>query len=233
MTSPSGRSGFSPMTEGNPCGTGVLDVGLKPDLRIRVRRLGETDFSATWRAMQRFTAERNPATPDELWLTAHSPVFTQGQGGKPEHLLRDIGIPIVKIDRGGQITYHGPGQAVAYVLVDLARRGLKVRELVSRIEQAVIDLLAAYGLRGERVSGAPGVYVGGAKIAALGLRVKNGCCYHGVALNVDMELAPFSAINPCGYPGLKVTRLRDLGVAAGGGSAGFKLLVQLIRQIEQ
>jgi lipoyl(octanoyl) transferase len=200
---------------------------------IVVRRLGETDFSATWRAMQRFTAERNPNTADELWLTEHPPVFTQGQGGKPEHLLHDIGVPVVKIDRGGQITYHGPGQAVVYLLVDLNRRSLKVRELVSRIEQAVIDLLAAYGLRGERIAGAPGVYVGGAKIAALGLRVKGGCCYHGVALNVDMELAPFSAINPCGYPGLKVTRLRDLGVADGWETAGDKLLAQLIRQIEQ
>lgn len=197
------------------------------------RRLGETDFSATWREMQRFTADRTADTADELWLTSHPPVFTQGQGGKPEHLLRDAGIRVVKIDRGGQITYHGPGQAVVYLLVDLARRGLKVRELVSRIEQAVIDLLAGYGLRGERMAGAPGVYVGGAKIAALGLRVKNGCCYHGVALNVDMELEPFSAINPCGYPGLKVTQLRDLGVAVGWEAAGEALLEQLKRQIEK
>lgn len=223
MTSPSRGSGFSP--------TGALGVGLKPDLRIR--RLGETDFSAAWRAMQRFTAERDADTPDELWLTAHPPVFTQGQAGKPEHLLRDIGIPVVKIDRGGQITYHGPGQAMVYLLVDLNRRSLKVRELVSRIEQAVIDLLAGYGLHGERVAGAPGVYVGGAKVAALGLRVKGGCCYHGVALNVDMELAPFSAINPCGYPGLKVTRLRDLGVPVGWEAAGEALLEQLKRQIEK
>ena len=182
--------------------------------------------------MQRFTAERNADTPDELWLTSHPPVFTQGLAGKPEHLLRDIGIPVVKIDRGGQVTYHGPGQAVVYLLLDLSRRGLKVRQLVGRIEQAVIDLLAGYGLRGERVTGAPGVYVGGAKIAALGLRVKGGCCYHGVALNVDMELAPFSAINPCCYPGLKVTQLRDLGVADGWEAAGGKLLTQLKRQIE-
>jgi lipoyl(octanoyl) transferase len=200
---------------------------------IVIRRLGETDFSATWRAMQRFTADRDAGTADELWLTTHPPVFTQGQGGKPEHLLHDIGIPVVKIDRGGQITYHGPGQAVAYLLVDLARRGLKVRELVSRIEQAVIDQLAGYGLRGERVAGAPGVYVDGAKIAALGLRVKGGCCYHGVALNVDMELAPFSAINPCGYPGLKVTRLADLGVKRDWAAAGEDLLAQLERQLEQ
>ena len=200
---------------------------------IITRRLGETDFSATWRAMQRFTAERNAATPDELWLTAHPPVFTQGLAGRPEHLLRDIGIPVVKIDRGGQVTYHGPGQAVVYLLLDLSRRGLKVRQLVGRIEQAVIDLLAGCGLRGERVTGAPGVYVGGAKIAALGLRVKGGCCYHGVALNVDMELAPYSAINPCGYPGLKVTQLRDLGVNVGWEAAGEALLDQLKRQIEK
>ena len=201
--------------------------------RLIIRRLGETDFSATWRAMQRFTAERTAATSDELWLTSHPPVFTQGQGGKPEHLLRDIGIPVVKIDRGGQITYHGPGQAVVYLLVDLAQRGLKVRELVNRIEQAVIDLLADHGIRGERVEGAPGVYVGGAKVAALGLRVKGGCCYHGVSLNVDMELTPFSAINPCGYPGLKVTQLRNLGVADDWEAAGDKLLAQLTRQIEK
>ena len=183
--------------------------------------------------MQRFTAERTADTPDELWLTAHPPVFTQGQGGKPEHLLRDIGIPVVKIDRGGQITYHGPGQAVAYLLIDLSRRGLTVRELVSRIEQAVIDMLADFGVQGERLAGAPGVYVGGAKIAALGLRVRGGCCYHGVALNVDMELAPYAAINPCGYPGLKVTQLRDLGVAAGWQETGEALLGQLKRQIEK
>ena len=199
---------------------------------IVIRRIGRTDFVPAWRAMQRFTAERTAQTPDELWLTEHPPVFTQGLAGKPEHLLRDIGIPVVKIDRGGQVTYHGPGQAVVYLLLDLSRRGLKVRQLVHRIEQAVIDLLAGCGLRGERLAGAPGVYVDGAKVAALGLRVRGGCCYHGVSLNVDMELAPFSAINPCGYPGLKVTQLRDLGVADGWEAAGEKLLAQLKRQIE-
>ena len=199
---------------------------------IVIRRIGRTDFVPAWRAMQRFTAERNADTPDELWLTEHPPVFTQGLAGKPEHLLRDLGIPVVNIDRGGQVTYHGPGQAVVYLLLDLSRRGLKVRQLVHRIEQAVIDLLAGCGLRGERLAGAPGVYVDGAKVAALGLRVRGGCCYHGVSLNVDMELAPFSAINPCGYPGLKVTQLRDLGVADGWEAAGEKLLAQLKRQIE-
>jgi lipoyl(octanoyl) transferase len=200
---------------------------------IVVRRLGETDFSTTWRAMQRFTAERHTDTADELWLTTHPPVFTLGQGGRTEHLLRDIGIPVLRVDRGGQVTYHGPGQAVVYLLVDLGRRGLRVRELVSRIEQAVIDLLAGFGLRGERIVGAPGVYVGGAKIAALGLRVKRGCCYHGVALNVDMELAPFSAIDPCGYPGLKVTQLRDLGVSEGWAIVGEALLERLKYRLEK
>ncbi len=200
---------------------------------VTLRRIGRTDFEPTWRAMQRFTTERDATTPDELWLTEHPPVFTQGQAGRPEHLLRDTGIPVVKIDRGGQITYHGPGQAVAYLLVDLSRRNLKVRELVTRIEQAVIDLLAGHGLCGERLPGAPGVYVGGAKVAALGLRVKGGCCYHGVALNVDMELEPYAAINPCGYPGMKVTQLRDLGVETNWARAGGELLAHLERQIER
>jgi lipoyl(octanoyl) transferase len=198
-----------------------------------LRRLGRTDFEPTWRAMQRFTSERDAATPDELWLTEHPPLFTQGQGGKPEHLLRDIGIPVLKIDRGGQITYHGPGQAVVYLLVDLARRGLGIRELVTRIEQAVIDLLAGHGIRGARMAGAPGVYVDGAKIAALGLRVKNGRCYHGVALNVNMELAPYAAINPCGHAGLQVTQLKDIGIDMDWAAAGEALMEQLARQIQR
>lgn len=157
--------------------------------------------------MQEFTAKRDDSTPDELWLCEHPPVFTQGLAGKPEHLLRDIGIPVVKIDRGGQITYHGPGQIVCYLLLDLRRRGLTVKALVNRMEQAVIDLLGEYGVAAERLAGAPGVYVGGAKIAALGLKVRRNCCYHGLALNVAMDLAPFAAINPCGYEGMAVTQL--------------------------
>ena len=160
--------------------------------------------------MQAFTAARTADTPDEFWVLEHPPVYTQGQAGKPEHLLRATEIPVIRIDRGGQITYHGPGQLVIYTLVDLRRRGYGIRELVQRMEQAVIDMLAAQGVVGERISGAPGVYVGGAKIAALGLRVKHGCTYHGLALNVDMDLAPFSAINPCGLLGLTVTQCRDL-----------------------
>jgi len=177
-----------------------------------IRQLGRVEYEPTWRAMQAFTAQRLPDTPDELWLLEHPPVYTQGQAGKPEHLIATTDIPVVPIDRGGQITYHGPGQVVAYVLVDLRRRGYGIRELVTRLEQAVIDLLASQGIGAARQAGAPGVYVDSAKIAALGLRVKHGCTYHGLALNVDMDLRPFAAINPCGYPGMAVTDCRTLGV---------------------
>ena len=173
-----------------------------------VRRLGRVEYAPTFQAMQAFTAARSETTPDELWLVEHPPVFTQGLAGKAEHLLKDTGITLVHIDRGGQITYHGPGQIVVYLLLDLRRRSIMVRGLVQRMEQALIDCLADYGIQAERQAGAPGVYVAGAKIAALGLRIKNGCSYHGLALNVDMDLAPFLAINPCGYPGLAVTQLK-------------------------
>jgi lipoyl(octanoyl) transferase len=185
--------------------SGISDQGAV------VRHLGRVDYEPTWRAMQAFTAQRTADTPDELWLLEHPPVYTLGQAGKSEHLIAETTIPLVPIDRGGQITYHGPGQLVAYVLVDLRRRGYGIRELVTRMEQAVIDLLATHGVAAERLAGAPGVYVDGAKIAALGLRVKQGCTYHGLAFNVDMDLAPFAAINPCGYAGMRVTQCRDLG----------------------
>lgn len=182
-----------------------------------IKRLGLAPYEATWQAMRAFTAARTSATPDEIWLLEHPPVYTLGMAGKPEHLLReDTGIPLVKIDRGGQITYHGPGQLVAYVLLDLKRRNLGVRALVQRLESAVINLLDSYGIAAANRNDAPGVYVskvGGAKIAALGLRVKGGCCYHGLALNIDMDLSPFHAINPCGYAGLAVTQLRALEVS--------------------
>jgi lipoyl(octanoyl) transferase len=182
-----------------------------------IRRLGVTAYEATWGAMQQFTAARTAATRDEIWLTQHPPVYTLGLAGKAEHLLHaDTGIPLVKTDRGGQITYHGPGQFVAYVLLDIKRRGIGVRTLVRLLESAVINLLAGYNIAAHFRTDAPGVYVtrdsGVAKIAALGLRIKNGCCYHGLALNIDMNLAPFTSINPCGYAGLAVTQLRDLGV---------------------
>lgn len=192
-----------------------------------VRSLGRVEYEPTWRAMQAFTAQRTPDTPDEIWLLEHPPVFTQGQAGKPEHLVAATDIPVVPIDRGGQITYHGPGQVVAYVLVDLRRRGYGIRELVARMEQAAIDLLAAQGVSALRLAGAPGVYVDGAKIAALGLRVKHGCTYHGLALNVDMDLGPFAAINPCGYAGMRVTQCRDLGLAESSQELGRMLGLHL------
>ena len=198
-----------------------------------IRQLGRVDYAPTFAAMQEFTATRDADTPDELWLCEHPPVFTQGLSGKPEHLLRDIGIPVVQIDRGGQITYHGPGQAVVYLLLDLRRREITVRGLVNRIEQAVIDLLAGYGVTAARRDGAPGVYVGNAKIAALGLRIKHGCSYHGVSLNVDMDLAPYDAINPCGYEGMAVTQLRDLADEWDTVKVGDALAEQLAAQLEK
>jgi lipoyl(octanoyl) transferase len=196
-----------------------------------VRSLGRVEYEPTWRAMQAFTAQRAPDTPDEIWLLEHPPVYTQGQAGKPEHLIAATDIPVIPIDRGGQITYHGPGQIVAYVLVDLRRRGYGIRELVTRMEQAVIDLLAAQGISASRLAGAPGVYVDGAKIAALGLRVKHGCTYHGLALNVDMDLAPFAAINPCGYAGMAVTDCRLSGARCSVAEAAQALTHALQRAI--
>lgn len=196
-----------------------------------MRRLGQVAYEPSWRAMQDFTARRTADTPDELWLLEHPPVYTQGQAGKPEHLIAATEIPVVPIDRGGQITYHGPGQVVAYVLVDLRRRGYGVRELVKRMEQAVIELLAGHGVTAARRAGAPGVYVDGAKIAALGLRVRHGCSYHGLALNVEMDLDPFAAINPCGYAGMPVTQCRDLGVTLSPPQAGQALARALLDTI--
>lgn len=195
------------------------------------RNLGRVEYLPTWQAMQDFTATRGPDTPDELWLLEHPPVYTQGLAGKPEHLLRATKIPVVKIDRGGQITYHGPGQIVVYLLLDLRRRGIGVKELVRRMEQAVIDLLADYGVVAERRDKAPGVYVGNAKIAALGLRIKKGCCYHGLCLNVDMDLTPYLAINPCGYQGLAVTQTRNEGIPDGVDVLGKKLLKHLHKNL--
>ncbi|PZO07529.1 MAG: lipoyl(octanoyl) transferase [Lysobacteraceae bacterium] len=176
-----------------------------------VRDLGRQPYEPVWRAMQRFTDARGPDTPDELWLVEHDPVFTLGQAGKPEHVLAPGDIPVISVDRGGQVTYHGPGQIVAYPLVDLRRLGLGVRELVCRIEQAVIDVLAGYGIAAARRDGAPGIYVRGAKVMALGLRVRRGCSFHGLAFNVAMDLEPFQRINPCGFQGLEVTSVLDLG----------------------
>lgn len=188
---------------------GAGDV-LAPSLTQR--SLGLVGYLEIFDAQKQFTAERGPETPDELWLLQHEPVYTLGLAGKPEHLLIPSEVPLVRIDRGGQITYHGPGQAVVYLLIDLHRRKLMVREQVTLMEQAMIDVMAAYGVMAERRAGAPGVYVRDAKIGALGLKISRGCSYHGLSLNVDLDLAPFLRINPCGYEGLRSTSLREEGV---------------------
>jgi lipoyl(octanoyl) transferase len=199
-----------------------------------VRRLGRRDYEPTWRAMQDFTAQRTGATRDELWVVEHPPVYTLGIASRREHLPRaESGIPIVQTDRGGQITYHGPGQVVVYLLLDLRRRGIGVRELVRRMERAVVKLLSQYGVAAAGRTDAPGVYVGEAKIAALGLRVRRGCCYHGIALNVDMNLAPFAAIDPCGYPGLAVTQTRVLGIPGTPELLGDELARHLLESLRQ
>lgn len=182
---------------------------------LQVRQLGQVEYEPTFARMKEFTEQRTAATPDEIWLLEHPPVFTQGQAGKAEHLLAPGDIPVVQVDRGGQVTYHGPGQLVAYVLLDIRRLGLGVRDLVNHLEHSVVDVLAQYGVSAYPKPDAPGVYVateqgGEAKIASLGLRIRRGFSYHGLALNVDMDLAPFQRINPCGYEGLAVTRLSDL-----------------------
>ncbi|RME35069.1 MAG: lipoyl(octanoyl) transferase LipB [Gammaproteobacteria bacterium] len=177
---------------------------------MEIQELGRIDYLDCWQGMKDYTASRGPDDPDRIWLVEHPPVYTLGLAGRTEHLLAPGAIPVVHSDRGGQVTYHGPGQIVAYVLIDLARRGRGVRWLVRTLEQVVINLLEEYGIGAERREGAPGVYTGGAKIASLGLRVRRGCSYHGLALNVDLDLEPFSRINPCGMPGLAVTRLADL-----------------------
>lgn len=178
-------------------------------LPLGFRELGQVDYEPTWHAMQRFTDSRDPDTADEVWLLEHAPVFTQGQAGKAEHVLFPGDIPVVQVDRGGQVTYHGPGQLVAYLMLDVRRSGIGVRELVSRIERSLIDLLASYGVEAAAKADAPGVYVEGAKIASLGLRIRNGRSFHGLALNVDMDLQPFQRINPCGYAGMSMTQLAD------------------------
>ncbi len=197
------------------------------------RELGLVDYAPTLQAMKDFTDHRDPDTPDELWLLQHPPVFTQGQAGRAEHLLAPGDIPVVQVDRGGQVTYHGPGQWVIYLLVDMRRRGLGVRDLVSAIEQAILDLLSEHGIEASARAEAPGVYVDGKKIASLGLRVRRGCSYHGLALNVDMDLEPFQRINPCGHVGLEVTSMaRELpGVALDRDAIGRRLLALLEQRL--
>ncbi|WP_426687701.1 lipoyl(octanoyl) transferase LipB [Rhodanobacter ginsengiterrae] len=197
---------------------------------LNIRRLGRQPYATTWRAMSAFTDNRNADTPDELWLLEHDPVFTLGQAGKMEHVLAPGDIPVMPVDRGGQVTYHGPGQIVGYPLIDLRRIGVGVRELVYRIEQSLIDTLAHWHVQAARREGAPGVYVSEAKVAALGLRVRRGCSFHGLAFNVAMDLEPFHRINPCGYKGLAVTQLLDLGGPASLAEVEDVLVEQFCRQ---
>ena len=195
-----------------PAGAGP---GVAAPPIAKVRDLGRQPYEPVWRAMQAFTDARDEATADELWLVEHDPVFTLGQAGKPEHVLMPGDIPVLHVDRGGQVTYHGPGQIVLYPLLDLRRLKVGVREYVCRIEQAIIDTLGDWNIEAVRREGAPGVYVAGAKIAALGIRVRRGCTFHGLAFNIAMDLSPFQRINPCGFEGLQVTSLVDLGGPSG------------------
>ncbi len=196
-------------------------------MEILVRRLGLAEYLPTFEAMQDFTSRRGPQTPDEIWMLQHPPVYTYGLAGRSEHLPLEPAIPVLKVDRGGQVTYHGPGQLVLYLLLDLKRRNTGVRALVTKMEQAVIRLLENHGVQAESRRDAPGVYAGNAKIASLGLRVKRGCCYHGLSLNVDMDLSPFSMIDPCGYRGLEVTRTKDLGIGESADRLGDELVMIL------
>ncbi len=188
-----------------------------------IKYLGMTEYGQTWQQMKDFTHQRDALTRDEIWITEHSPVFTQGQNGKAEHILDCGDIPVIQIDRGGQVTYHGPGQLVVYCLLNLPRLGLGVRALVTHIEEAIIALLDDYGVKAAARADAPGVYVGDAKIAALGLRIRKGCCYHGLSLNIDMDLSPFQRINPCGFEHLEVTQMSDFNIDIGLQQVGYEL----------
>lgn len=188
----------------------AFQVSASPAVsHLLTRDLGLLDYDMVWRAMQEFTDTRTASTADELWLVQHPPVFTLGQAGRSEHVLAPGDIPVLQVDRGGQVTYHGPGQLVAYPLIDIRRLGIGVRDLVSGIEESVIRVLKDYGVKAGRAAGAPGVYVDGVKIAALGLRVRKGCSFHGLSFNIDMDLEPYQRINPCGYEGMKVTQLSE------------------------
>lgn len=198
---------------------------------VTLRYPGRVEYESAYQAMQAFNRERRPETPDEIWYLEHQPVYTLGLSGRMEHILDARGIPVVQTDRGGQVTYHGPGQLVVYLLLDLKRSGIGIRDYVQRLEQAVIDTLAGLSLDAERRAGAPGVYVDGRKIAALGVRVRGGGCYHGLALNVDMDLAPFEGINPCGYESLEVTQISDYGTVLGIREAAACLLPELMKQL--
>lgn len=203
----------------------------EPANSVLVRELGQRNYEPTWRAMQSFTDQRSHTTPDEIWLLEHPPVFTQGQAGKPEHLLSPGDIPVIQVDRGGQITFHGPGQLVAYLLVDIRRLGFGARELVTRIENSLVDTLASLGIAAAPRQDAPGVYTNGKKIASLGLRIRKGCSFHGLALNIDMDLTPFQRINPCGYAGMEMAQVSDFIATPEFASIQQQLLTELITKL--
>ncbi len=196
-----------------------------------IRHLGLQNYEAVWQQMKTFTDNRTATTADEIWLLEHPPIFTQGQAGKPEHVLNPGNIPIIQTDRGGQVTYHGPGQLVAYILIDLNRLKIGTRQLVCGIEKAIIRVLDEYQIKAKGDRNAPGVYVNGAKICSIGLRVRKGCSYHGLAFNLNMDLEPFSRINPCGYQGLKITQLRDFVSSVDQGTIGPQLTDALTKEI--
>jgi len=200
-----------------------------PDLVVR--HLGLVPYEQSWQQMRQFTEQRNPSTPDEIWLLQHHPVFTMGRAAAPEHLLDPAQIPVVQSDRGGQVTYHGPGQAVIYCMIDLKRHGLGVKAWVGLMEQAVISMLACHHIKAENRPDAPGVYVQGSKIASLGVRVQRGCTFHGLAVNVAMDLSPFTRINPCGYPGLEVVDLQGLGVQNANVEATGESVIGLLKEL--
>lgn len=210
---------------------GAAELPRQPDVEIRA--LGRREFEPIWRAMQRYTDERGPGTPDQIWFTEHPPVFTLGLNANRKHLLAPGDIPVIQIDRGGQVTYHGPGQLMVYPLLDLRRAGLGVRDLVTALERSVIDLLAESAIEASTRPGAPGVYVRNRKIASVGLRVRRGASYHGMALNVDVDLEPFSRINPCGFEGLEMTDFVRLGLAGDLGSVAFGLQMYLLPHLKR
>ena len=219
---------------GDPPSSAADPTGRKKERVVPtpvVRRLGLVEYEPTWRAMQRFTDERDATTPDEIWFLEHPPVFTLGMNASRAHVLAPGDIPVVQIDRGGQVTYHGPGQLVVYPLLDLRRSGLGIRDLVTALERSVIGLMADYGLVAEARRDAPGVYVDGRKLASVGIRVRRGASYHGLALNVSLELEPFGRINPCGYQGLEMTRLADLGGPGAVDAAASALEPHLMRAL--
>lgn len=199
---------------------------------VVIKRLGLVEYEPTWRDMQTFTNRRDAQTADEIWLLQHPPVYTLGLNGNPEHLLAPADIPVINIDRGGQVTYHGPGQLVVYPLIDLRRQSLGVRELVSALEQSIIDLATDYGIEANSRADAPGVYVDGRKLASLGLRIRRGCSYHGLAFNIDMDLEPFSRINPCGFEDLEVTQLKDLGGPSDPEQVAVELEPYLLKRLK-